>query len=381
MKLNQLRVALLTNYLPPSHIPMLEIVAQALPCLRIFLSTQMGRERHWSPDWNDLPVTVQRNLSIKSNWRHPRFQETLTLYVPYDTFWQLQRFRPHVIVSTQLGVRTIFAALYRRLYRASRLVVWAPLSEQSELEASRNRKYVRSWLLPQADHILVNGTSCARYIRSFGVAESKMSFLPYTTDIRPFAAIPLTLSKLNPIRLLYVGQLTQRKGVTLFLNQLESWARTNPQRQVELTFAGDGPERKTLNAMPLPSNLIVRFLGNLDYADLPQAYAQSDLFVFPTLADEWGIVINEAMASGLPVLGSLYSQAVEELVQEGETGWLFRPDHPAEYAAALERALKITPERLFAMRQASRNTGLHLTPDFAANQMLAAIETAWHATQ
>ena len=50
------------------------------------------------------------------------------------------------------------------------------------------------------------------------------------------------------------------------------------------------------------------------------------VLVFPTLADEWGLVVNEALAAGVPVLGSLYSQAVEELVRDGENGWTFRPD-------------------------------------------------------
>ena len=58
---------------------------------------------------------------------------------------------------------------------------------------------------------------------------------------------------------------------------------------------------------------------------MAEVYAKASLFAFPTLADEWGVVVNEAMAAGLPVLGSIYSQAVEELVEDGVSGWVFRP--------------------------------------------------------
>ena len=57
---------------------------------------------------------------------------------------------------------------------------------------------------------------------------------------------------------------------------------------------------------------------------MAEVYAKASLFAFPTLADEWGVVVNEAMAAGLPVLGSIYSQAVEELVEDGVSGWVFR---------------------------------------------------------
>jgi glycosyltransferase involved in cell wall biosynthesis len=91
--------------------------------------------------------------------------------------------------------------------------------------------------------------------------------------------------------------------------------------------------------MELPSNLQVEFKGSAQLNDLPRHYHAADLYVYPTLADEWGLVVNEALSAGLPVLGSRYSQAVEELVQEGVTGWLFTPTDPADTYAAIDRAL------------------------------------------
>jgi hypothetical protein len=84
-------------------------------------------------------------------------------------------------------------------------------------------------------------------------------------------------------------------------------------------------------------------------------------------------VTNEAMAAGLPVLGSLYSQSVEELVVEGETGWTFRPDREREIDSALERVLTTPFEVLQQMRVTARDRVRNLTPDFVADQILQAI--------
>ncbi len=136
---------------------------------------------------------------------------------------------------------------------------------------------------------------------------------------------------------------------------------------------GDGPLRSTLEGLSIPGNLSLRFFGNVAYDQLANIYQQAGIFVFPTLADEWGLVTNEAMAAGLPVLGSLYSQSVEELVTEGETGWTFRPDRDAEMDAAIERVLTTPLDVLEQMRSAGRNAARNLTPEFVADGIVKAI--------
>ena len=99
------------------------------------------------------------------------------------------------------------------------------------------------------------------------------------------------------------------------------------------------------------------------------------MLVFPTLADEWGLVVNEAMAAGVPVLGSRNSQAVEEMVEDGETGWVFSPERREEIPSALDRALSTPSDQLGAMRDGCRARA-RFTPEAAAGGMLAAVEHA-----
>ena len=120
----------------------------------------------------------------------------------------------------------------------------------------------------------------------------------------------------------------------------------------------------------------MNFLGECSFAQLSECYATSGILAFPMLSDEWGLIVNEALAAGLPVLGSVYSQAVEELVLEGETGWRFRTDVGDEMYAAIDRALTTPVDKLNDMRRAGRELVKPLTPEFVADRFLATIEAA-----
>jgi hypothetical protein len=263
-------------------------------------------------------------------------------------------------------------------HSATAVVAWAPLSELTEQSRGRFRELLRRWLLRRVDAVIVTSESGARYIRKFGFRDAAIFRVPHSTDGGAFAASTRAPS---PVRfsnrsLLYVGQLIERKAVSAFLSALSHWAEANRAESLEFRIVGDGPLRGALESQPVPPNLSVRFWGNVAYSDLPSYYARAGILVFPTLVDEWGLVVNEAMAAGLPVLGSLNSQAVEEMVEDGRTGWTFRPDRPEEILAALNRALSTPVDELGLMRARCRERARDFTPEVAAGRMLAAIEYA-----
>jgi hypothetical protein len=272
-----------------------------------------------------------------------------------------------------MGFRTLQTALYRKINPKTRFILWATLSEHTEQGRGKIRQWLRHWLLQQVDAVLVNGKSGLRYISLFSIPEEKIFTAPYTTDISTFASVPLQREPNAAFHLLYVGQLVERKGLVPFLLRLCCWAEAHPQSNLDFWLVGDGPLRPTIEQVSLPPNVSLRFLGNVAYADLPQVYAQAGILVFPTLADEWGLVVNEAMAAGLPVLGSIYSQAVEELIVDGVTGWTFPPDKVDEMDAALDQALSTPTEVIDQMRVTVRERIKHLTPEFVADQILQAI--------
>jgi len=372
-----MKVSLLTNFIPPYWLPTFLKLRSELDDFRILISTAMEPDRDWAPQWRDLSVTVQRTWTIPCNWKHEAgFKEKIWRHLPYDTLPLLIRQRPDVIVSAQMGFRTMQAATYRRIFPRTRLVVWTPLSEHTEKGLSSARTLQRRVLLRSADAVIVNGTSGARYIAGLGVPPAKIFVLPCCADVGSHLKLPLDRNGSEARRLLYVGRLVELKGLAQFINAFSQSLAERPPEKWELWVAGDGPLRQDLQKLAACRGLNVSFLGNVPYEKVPEIYARCGVLVLPTLSDEWGVVVNEALASGLPVLGSVYSQAVEELVQDGKTGWTFRADRPTEMMAACNRALSRCKTQLGSMRQLCREQVRRLTPEFGAACFLTAIREA-----
>ncbi|MBP0014249.1 MAG: glycosyltransferase family 4 protein [Roseofilum sp. SBFL] len=370
------RVAFLTHFIAPYRLPLYQSLAAQLQDLKIFVSTPMEPNRPWQSNWGDLTVQVQRKFTLIRTWNHPQgFAETLYVHVPYDTFWVLGSYQPNIVISHELGMRTLQAALYCKWRKKTKFIIWAKCSESTEQGRGKLREMLRRWLIPQADGIVVNGDSGARYIRRFGIPLEKIFRAFQSTDTSNFSGVRLEKSQKEAYRLLFVGQLIERKNMQRFLGELIKWTENHPERSLEFWLVGDGSERSPLETQPVPENLHLKFFGNIAYDQLPELYAQAGMFVFPTLADEWGQVVNEAMASGLPILGSLGSQAVEELCTEGKTGWVFQPDRPSEIYQAIDRALSTSPETLEQMRIQSRKRIESMTPEFVASKFVEAINS------
>jgi len=372
-----IRLALLKNFIPPYCIPVFRELHAQLREFRVFVSTPMETARVWEPDSGGLAVTVQRTLTLMSRHEHPHgFADRVPLHIPYDTLWRLRGMSPDVVITGELGWPTMQAVAYRHWLTSrgrAKLIIWTTLSEITELARGRARRLLRAYLLARADAVLVNGASAYRYVRSFDVPERRIFTVPYTTDITPFQALHLNRTPEFRKRLLYVGQLIERKGLDPFITALCRWAERHSDRRAELWLVGDGPLRSELEQISRPVNLRLRFLGNVPYGELAKSYGQAGILAFPTLADEWGVVVNEALAAGVPVLGSVFSQAVEELVRDGQNGWTFRPDRADELASALDRALNTPDEELERMRVRARRSVSYLTPAFAADRFLEAV--------
>jgi len=363
------RIAFLTNFIPPYRREYFTRLNELTTQLKILLSTRMESNRSWPTEWGDLDVSLQHCLSFSFTRRHPSgYSEPWFIHLPWDTVPRLIALNPAVVISAELGARTMQAAIFRWFYRDSRFIVYADLCERTEVGRGWITRAFRRFLLKQADMVIVNGGSGRRYIESLGVRADKIVHLPYATDTATFGRTAPRKPVGFASRLIHVGQLIERKGVIPFVHILFEWATSNPDRELSLELVGDGPLRSILAAMDVPKNLRLTVLGNVPYERLPEAYGRAEIMVIPTLADTWALVVNEAMACGLPILGSMHSQAVEELVTDGKTGWTFLPESRESVRNAIERALSASPEELHAMGVRAREVAMALTPEYVARK-------------
>lgn len=367
--------AVLLNFVAPYHIAFLKRLRQAVGRLTIFVSTPMEPNRPWEPDWTGLDVRLQRSLTIEDTWRHPAgFEDRLFVHLPYDTILRLWHGKFDVVLSAEMGARSIQAAVYRMVQPRIRLLLWLGLSEHTEQGRGALRALARRFVLRLADGVVVNGKSGASYLRRLGVPAGRIYEVPYSVETSALEEIPLERpDRASERRLLFVGQLNQRKGIVPFLRALADWARVHGDENIELLIVGDGPLRDLVVGLPRPRNLRLELTGSAPYSEISDFYRRAGVLVFPTLADEWGVVVNEALAAGLPVLGSAYSQAVVELVESGQTGWVFRPDDTQSLRRALDALFSTTDNELSRMRARCRQKANDVSPDVACARMLEAI--------
>jgi glycosyltransferase involved in cell wall biosynthesis len=369
-----IRTALLTNFVPPYRLPLLHALRDYVGDFEVFVSTQMEGDRPWIPDTGTLRVVQQKTKTFTRVRRHPSgFSLQMFIHFPYDTLAQLRRYKPEVVISSELGLRTLQAAIHRFLHPASRLIVWATLSEETEKGWGITRRMLRRFILGIADAVICNGNSGARYIGSLGFPADRTVIINQPIDVDMFAALPIDRKPETARRLMFSGRLIPAKAVVELQAAMVRWAKANPSRQIELVWVGDGELRAQLDRAELPSNFTQTFHGNKPYAALPSIYQDCGALILPSLMDEWGLVVNEAMASGLVVLGSVYSQAAIEMVRNGENGWLIDPLDSASIEAALDELYATPMDKLASMRVAARERALLITPHGAAARLYSVI--------
>jgi hypothetical protein len=113
--------------------------------------------------------------------------------------------------------------------------------------------------------------------------------------------------------------------------------------------------------------------GSVRYDVLSEVYKSANVLLFPTLADEWGVVVNEALTSGVPLTGSKYSQAVEELIVEEQNGWIVDPHNSKEFAQKIKQTLTIKESKFFNMSAAANNSIQPIMPSTVANSIQQAL--------
>lgn len=159
------------------------------------------------------------------------------------------------------------------------------------------------------------------------------------------------------ITLLHVGRLGYEKRVD---HVLRAFAYLAPAHSyVRLLIVGDGPEANPLKT--LATNLgvedQVQFMGSVPHELLPEIYRKADLFITASTIETQGLVVLEAMACGLPIVG-VAAMALPDLIEHGANGYLTKPGDEKDLAAITTQLIQ-SAELRYVMGNKSRNLALH----------------------
>lgn len=178
----------------------------------------------------------------------------------------------------------------------------------------------------QADYIMTPSHFVRDSFIQQGLAPQKLLLAPYGTDTSFFS--PAAAMKKEFI-VLFVGMVCLRKGVVFLLL---AWHKLLiPHGNIKLIIAGQIQKDFSDIQNKLPINSNITFTGGLSADAIKMLYKQASVFVLPSVEEGFGMVINEAMASGLPVIASTHSGGPERITH-GKTGFLYNPYNVDELA-------------------------------------------------
>lgn len=178
-------------------------------------------------------------------------------------------------------------------------------------------------LLRQFDACLYVGKRNREYLEHYGMPADRLFFSPHCVDNDAFAAASATARQAQVAagrrRVLFVGRLVDDKRP---MDLVQAAVRLGAAgKGVELVVAGAGPLEGSLAEAAQAGGVDARFLGFVNQSKLPAVYAEADTIVLPSMAREtWGLVVNEAMACGVPAVVSDAVGCGPDLVRPGVTG-------------------------------------------------------------
>lgn len=203
--------------------------------------------------------------------------------------------------------------------------------------------------------------------------EPRCFYIPYQCDLAPFLAAPRRSRADGQIVFLFCGQMIARKGVDVLLEAFRTIVEKYPSAKLLLV----GPEAdlpKFLAPLPATVRERVEYAGFQAPPDLPKFFTQGDVFVLPSRYDGWGVVVNQALGAGMPILCSDMVGAGCDLVDEEVNGLRFPAGDAAALANCMERMIQ-QPALIEEWGNASRRRASNWTPEAGAEKWVRAFQT------
>jgi glycosyltransferase involved in cell wall biosynthesis len=340
------KVAVLTNIPSPYQVELFNAIAtQGRIDLRVWYCAARDQRRLW-----EAPP-LRHWHRIGNGWRISTNRGDY--YLDVRLAGEIAKWRPDLAVLSGYTMPAVQLAMWRAALQGIRWVYWG------EAVASGGRSWprravrrvgvlpIRRWA---AGLFGVGRKAVANFRRVFPSARIVRN-VPYFSELGRFRPPEASaVRRGGTTRFLYVGSFIERKGVDVLARAFSKLVEGLPC--VELVVAGDGDARRWFDPFlsPQAAERVVR-RGFMPWDQLPQLYRDGDFLVMPSRYDGWGMVVPEAMASGVPVIGSTGAGAVLDLVQPGATGWHVPPNDGEELEAALRSAATLPDAQGREMRQ------------------------------
>jgi glycosyltransferase involved in cell wall biosynthesis len=363
------KLVVLTEIIAPYRIPVFNALSERgdVDLHVIFLS----ETDHSMRQWRVYAEEIQFSYEVLPSWRGRMGK--YNLLVNHGVGSALKRARPDVIICGGYNYPASWQALRWARRNRVQFLLWCESTASDRRAEHILVESLKENFLRGCDGFVVPGKSASEYLRRLGAPAERVFVAPNAVDTNRFATgermvrdrAARARQELGlPWRyFLFVGRLVEAKGI---FDLLEAYGRLMPELRSEigLVFAGDGPQRAELEALArdiYPG--VVHFPGFVHRDELATFYGLAECFVLPTLSDPWGLVVNEAMSCGLPVICTDVAGCAADLVKSN--GRLVEPGNVRQLAEVMEEIAR-DPGLRRSMSQESANLIREYSPESCA---------------
>lgn len=321
-----MRTVLVSNIPAPYREPVYEAVARRLGEVFTVLYCQaLEPDRTWKFPLGDYPKLFLKGKSFS-------YHRIYDHYVHWNTgVWkELGKLDPQLVITNGYNPTHLAAFFWARKHKRPHIAMtdgWL----KSEEHLSFLHRLLRRFVLGRSAAFIGASHRSLELFRHYGAREEACFTSELCGNNALFQPIPFAE---RPFDIMFSGQFIERKMPFFFCEVAQ---RIKEQRgQVRALLIGDGPLRAEALRRLEAAGVEYEYPGFLSQEELPARYASAKLFLFPTLQECWGVVVNEVCAAGTPVMTCDNTAVVGELVRDGENGCVLPLDCNAWVSAACQ---------------------------------------------
>ncbi|MDP3464758.1 MAG: glycosyltransferase family 4 protein [Sulfuricurvum sp.] len=311
-----MKIVIVTNIPAPYRLPIFEKIAKKLgDNFLVIFAARTEPNRSWNiGKLNFKHLFLNENITEKSdgfNYVHNN----------PDIWKHLKKFNPDVIITTGFNPTHLYAWMYAKLF-AKKHIPMTDGTLESEKHLSPLHKIIRKLVYATSHAFIGASTSSLKLFRNYNIPKESI-FQSHLCINNEHFQNTLKFDD-RPYDLMFSGQLTERKLPFLFADIAKKVS--DQIKGIKVLILGDGPLKKDLLERLKNDNIDYEYAGFVEQKMLPLYYSQAKLFLFTTRLDPWGVVANEALASGTPVIVTPHAGVADDLVQNSFNGYVLEAE-------------------------------------------------------
>lgn len=371
------RVVLLTEIISPYRIPVFNEIAEDTRdrFLVLFFGESEGRRQ-----WKIYKEKIKFHYEVLPHLLFQRENSTPYFFNP-TLFYKLIKCSPEIIIAGGYHHPSfLLAILYIKLFRR-KIILWCESNKYDYRSNHPLKEIYKRWFVKNCSGYIVPGKASFEYLISLGAKVERIYLAPNAVDNDYFSRACLKYRETKEMFkqnkgypqkiILYVGRIIEQKGISDLLKAFQILSAL--QSDLGLVFVGNGQQARYRNFCKTNRIKNIFFEGFVHQEDLPSYYAIADVFVLPTHSDPWGLVLNEAMASSLPVISSDAAGAAVDLIINEENGYIFKRGNIQQLTSCLKGILN-DEQKKARMGQNALNIIKNYSPLRCAQGFLKAIK-------